>query len=102
MTARAHRTGVVTGLLGSAAAALVLVLAPASGALAAHTAVVIQVGVKQVSCTANSPNYTITSVPLRWSALGVHHEWDMPLSIAAFDKPIMLCPPKAVFTHPEN
>jgi hypothetical protein len=44
----------------------------------------------------------IDEIPLRTKALGVHHEWDLPLSIADIGfgfAPIDVCSPKSALQH---
>ena len=42
----------------------------------------------------------IAQVPVRWSALGVHHTWTLELQASQFiTKPIVLCPTRSVLAH---
>jgi hypothetical protein len=69
--------------------------------LAPHTSVMVQVTVMKRNCGQHG-FLLVESVPLRWSALGVHHTWDMSLSDTEFDKPIALCAPSAALSHIEH
>jgi hypothetical protein len=65
-----------------------------------HTAVLVQVTVTQPRCGGNSGrDFGFDGVPIRWSALGVHHTWFMPLAENRDALPILLCPSKKAIAH---
>jgi hypothetical protein len=56
--------------------------------------------VTQPTCStgANPGTSSILSIPLRWSALGVHHVWSLPLQ-STTTLPITVCPSTAALAH---
>lgn len=64
-----------------------------------HDAVLLQVTVEQPVCGPSAASAQIVGVPLRWSALGVHHVWTFPLQLEGDNLPILTCPSKAALAH---
>jgi hypothetical protein len=66
-----------------------------------HDAVLLQVTVTQPRCgRANSGrDYEFSAIPIRWSALGVHHSWAMPVAEDHDARPIVVCPSAAAIAH---
>jgi hypothetical protein len=62
--------------------------------------IVILDTVTQPTCStgANPGTETISTIPLRWSALGVHHVWNLSLQTMT-TVPITVCPPQAALAH---
>ena len=68
-----------------------------------HSQVILEVNVTQPrGCKDHNAaiDPTITQVPVRWSALGVHHTWFLELQASQFiAKPVVLCPTRSVLAH---
>jgi hypothetical protein len=66
--------------------------------------VVVQDTVTKPQCPGGPGTVTesITDIPIRWSALGVHHVWDVGLQDVAGNLPITVCPPKSALAHVTN
>jgi hypothetical protein len=62
--------------------------------------VFLQVTVTQPACS--SAALRPSGIPLRWSALGVHHVWTLPLGSPSDNLPITLCAPRSVLAHVDN
>jgi hypothetical protein len=65
-----------------------------------HEEVIVQETVTQPRCGKDSIPASLLGIPIRWSALGVHHVFDLNLQPpGAIAVPITICPPKAALTH---
>jgi hypothetical protein len=67
--------------------------------------VFIQVSVVKEGC-GSSADIEVGSFPIRWEALGVHHEWTFNLGNqqggSSGNLPILFCPSKAALAHTDN
>jgi hypothetical protein len=67
-----------------------------------HHTVLVQVTVTQPRCGGSNSggDFGVSGVPILWSALGVHHNWFMPLAeTQGVAMPIVLCPSKKAVAH---
>jgi hypothetical protein len=65
-----------------------------------HDEIVVQVNVTQPRCGLNASPESIVGIPIRWSALNVHHVWQLGLNgQGSYDVPITVCPPKTALAH---
>lgn len=65
-----------------------------------NQSIVLQVAVTQPRCGPTGAFFAIGGVPLKWSALGVHHVWNFTMAAAQDGAmPILLCPDKAELAH---
>jgi hypothetical protein len=65
-------------------------------------AIFVQVYLRKPSC-AGDDDAELTAIPLRWSAFGVHHVWQMGLdTLPGSSLPIDLCPSKSALAHIDN
>jgi hypothetical protein len=65
--------------------------------LPAHSQVSLWIYVTQPDCS-HGAGGTLTGIPIRWSALGVHHVYDLALDGDEF-LPVTICPPRSAFRH---
>jgi hypothetical protein len=61
--------------------------------------VIVQDTVTQPVCSQGYRTASIIDIPIRWSALGVHHVWELWLQASTSTVPITVCPPKAALAH---
>jgi hypothetical protein len=54
--------------------------------------------VTQPNCSADSIPFGFDAIPLRWSALGMHHVYWLSLTAGMF-RPITLCPPHSALKY---
>jgi hypothetical protein len=67
-----------------------------------HGEVVLQDTVTQPRCPSANGTQSIISIPVRWSALGVHHVWDLWLQGGSATVPITVCAPPSALAHVSN
>jgi hypothetical protein len=64
-----------------------------------HDEITVWVTVTKPRCSAGMDE-EITGIPLRTEALGVHHEWELPLTVGEdTNPPIAYCAPKRALKH---
>jgi hypothetical protein len=57
--------------------------------------IVLQLTLTQPDCRRGEAPSSLDVLPLRWSALGVHHVYDFDLTQASQNMPVIVCPPAA-------
>jgi hypothetical protein len=66
--------------------------------LAAGGSIAIDVTVTKPACPSGQ-SAAVTDIPIRWSALGLHHTYDLPLQLGGDYLPIESCPTRAALAH---
>jgi hypothetical protein len=66
---------------------------PLPVSIPAGGSVVLEIDLQQLRCTKNSATETVDQIPVRWSALDVHHTSYLQLGTSDNVLPITLCPP---------
>jgi hypothetical protein len=67
-----------------------------------NESVFIQLAVIKPKCQSGI-DLEMTGIPIRWSALGVHHVWNYALTVGgATELPISACPSKSALEHIDN